>query len=747
MRWIGAAVVCVLAAATPARADDWHARRAPFDPDVVRRYEAVLARDPHDASALAHLVDLYRRYRTLDQLEAEYRAHLATGDDWATLVVLARLPRAARADSAALWKRAVAANPNDARGWLALGDAATGDAADARDAYAHAAKLFTASRDRRVALDKLVAAARAAGDAPAIDAAFAELVVLAPSDGALWLDRGTAQLAAKQPAAALASFQRAESLLATDPERRLLAMTSQGRALEASQRVDDAIAQYVKTLDHTPADYSLAGDLVQLVVDADRKRGRLPAAIARLEQRWPDRARGYYEWVTLGDLYREHHDDERALGAYRKAVAKAPTEVGTQRKLIALLDQLHPSEALAQHEAAARLAPGDADLQLGLAKRYRDAQPAKALATLAALSRRMSRNVNAREAIADLYERWDELPLAIGEYEAIERLEPDDPEHAVVLGDARWRAGDPDAATKAWQRLDAIGTADALYRHGEVLRMHERWADAVEAYTRAIALAPTNDNTWYGRARANEELGQLMAALDDARRAVAAVGLASDIDGKRDRALLVHLLAKDEPLALHDEVARWRFALDRGDVASGYLLAAHHANIGSYQLHDVLVELYRLVPRDDSLGIALAHSYVRRGEFDRARGELAAIARRSPARAKDLAKLLDEVDDDEVRIERELRWQEEGRTPDGSLADGPDLVARERFGARLELGDDVHGGPGALLGFGLYRTWRHSPGLAWFARLDWTKRTDAQEEPDAVGVAGGVMLGLVDARK
>src|SRR5690242_9524778 len=131
MRWIAAAVVCLVLAAN-ARAQDWGAHRDPFDPAVVRRYEAILAKNPHDTSALRQLVELYRRFRTVAALEAEYRTHLAGGDDWATLVVLARLPRASRADSIALWKRALAANPKDALGWIAAGDEETGDAAAAR---------------------------------------------------------------------------------------------------------------------------------------------------------------------------------------------------------------------------------------------------------------------------------------------------------------------------------------------------------------------------------------------------------------------------------------------------------------------------------------------------------------------------------------------------------------------------------------------------------------------------------------
>src|SRR5262245_5513990 len=121
MRWL--AVALIVATCATARAQDWGPNRDPFDATVVRRFKAILARDPHDESALRQLVAMYQHYRTVAKLEAEYREQLGTGEDWATLVVLARLPRAARGESAALWKRVVAANPNDGRGWLATGDA------------------------------------------------------------------------------------------------------------------------------------------------------------------------------------------------------------------------------------------------------------------------------------------------------------------------------------------------------------------------------------------------------------------------------------------------------------------------------------------------------------------------------------------------------------------------------------------------------------------------------------------------
>lgn len=743
MRWVAALAIGLVLSAS-ARAD-WGARRDPFDPGVVKRWKAVLARDPYDAGALRQLVGMYRRHRTLAKLEGEYRTRLAAGEDWAALVVLARLP--AR-DATALWKRAVTIRPDDARAWIALGDAARSDAAAARDAYLAAVAAAATPREKRLALTKLVAAA---GDHATVDHAYAELIALAPKDGKLWLDRGNAQLVAKQFATARDSFATAEALLRTDPERRLTAMTSQGIALEGLRSDDDAIAAYERALAATPRGYFLGEELVLRIVEVERKRGRLGEVIDRFEQRWPERRRGHFEWALLGDLHAELHREDRALAAYRRAVARGPTEVATQRKLIALLDKLRPDEALSQHEAAARVAPGDAQLQLELARRYYPGRRARALAVLAALARRMRDNVSVRSSIAALYVEWDEPLRAIGEYEAIARLEPGEADHAVVLGEAYWRAHDPARAHAAWKRLDAIGTPQALLRHGEVLALHEAWGDAVTAYTKSLALDAANPDALYSRARAYEELKRYPAAIADARRAVALTHGTALEDGLRNRTLLVRVLDKayeaGDRRALEGALARWRFAFDRGDVGAGYLLAMHHARIRSHQHHGVLVELYRRAPADDDLGLAVARSYAHRREFDRARTELERIARRSPARAKDIAELIAQVEEDRARVERELRWEEEGRRRH-DRAKSPDLAGRHgRVGLRLGVGSDVAGASGALMSIGIYRTHHLARGLAWAWRFDWMKRDGDMLEHKAVAIGGLVATRLLDAHR
>ena len=88
------ALVAAQAAPVAAQPGDWGVTRDPFDKTVIARYKSILAKNPHDGSALAKLLETYRRYRTVDLLKEEYQKLLdKNGNDWAALVVMGRLHR------------------------------------------------------------------------------------------------------------------------------------------------------------------------------------------------------------------------------------------------------------------------------------------------------------------------------------------------------------------------------------------------------------------------------------------------------------------------------------------------------------------------------------------------------------------------------------------------------------------------------------------------------------------------------
>ena len=122
-------VLGLLAAAVPqpsyAQPGDWGVKRDPFDKGTIARYKAILASNPHDTTALAKLLEMYRRYRTVDLLKEEYGKVLdKDATNWSALVVVGRLNKATGDDQRALefFQKAVAKKDSDALTWLAIGE-------------------------------------------------------------------------------------------------------------------------------------------------------------------------------------------------------------------------------------------------------------------------------------------------------------------------------------------------------------------------------------------------------------------------------------------------------------------------------------------------------------------------------------------------------------------------------------------------------------------------------------------------
>src|SRR3954470_765810 len=146
MRRLPLLLSCALAALAPvatnahAQGADWGVTRDPFDKSVIARYKALLAKNPHDAAALAKLLEMYRRYRTVDLLKEEYgKALEKNANDWSTLVVLGRLSQATGDDAKALDQltKAVGAKEADASSWVLIGELqkGAGKNKEARAAY------------------------------------------------------------------------------------------------------------------------------------------------------------------------------------------------------------------------------------------------------------------------------------------------------------------------------------------------------------------------------------------------------------------------------------------------------------------------------------------------------------------------------------------------------------------------------------------------------------------------------------
>lgn len=687
-------LIGLLALATPiavatAQPSDWGVKRDPFDKNVIARYKAILARNPHDGSSLAKLLEMYRRYRTIDQLKEEYGKILDKAPaDWAALVVLGRLQHATGDDARAreLWVKAVTAKDGDAESWISIGelDKAAGHNKDARAAYDKALAHATAKDMKKKALRALADLALGTGDNDAANAYFKQFLELDPNNAQLWIERGDVMLAAGKRDVALDSYSAAEKLLGSDPQRRIEVIARRGQALEGMTRLDEAVAEYRRAIKLAPKGYYLETELTGRIIDIYRQKQALGQLLAQYEKEWPEGARGHFEWNTLGKLYEETGAQDKAIAALKKAVAKSPWELETQRRLIQLLENSgRDDEALAQYEAVVRAAPGEARFQLELAERWwRRGQEKKALDALLRLEGRFPSDAGVLSAIADLYTRWDKQDLAIAEYERLAKLEPDDPAHLVTLGEQYWNKGDKLRANATWKRLTATNKPTGWSKLGEVNAEHGNFTDALFDYNEAIKRDPKHADFYKGRAGVYEQMRppNLTAALDDWDKVLSLLGTKpTDRMARRDarRHYIGVLLRPTMGQREAQRVGEWKDRFAKGDVEAGYFLADYTGKRAPTELRGVLEKLSQLAPDDQDLTLDLVKEYKRAHKYDEAVALLLKLAKLAPSRERDIYELIAEIKTEARKDDEAIEWAQK------ALAKSPsNPQAYERLGER-----------------------------------------------------------------
>jgi len=677
-------------------AGDWGVKRDPFNQTDIARYKAILRANPHDASALAKLLEMYRRYRTIDVLKDEYQKQLdKAADDVSALVVMGRLQHATGDDARALelFQHAVARRDDGASAptWLLIGELEKGanKAKDARAAYDKALAHASAKDMKKKALRALADLALATGDTDGANAYFKQFLELDPANAQLWLERGDAMLAAGKRELALDSYTAAEKLLGADPAKRVEVVARRGQALEGLGKDDDAVGEYRRAIKLAPKGYYLEVELTGRIIDIYRRKQSLAALLALYEKDWPEGARGHFEWDTLGKLYEETGAQDKAIGALKRAVAKAPWELETQRRLIQLLENSgRDDEALAAYEAVVRAAPGEARFQLDLAERYwRRGQEKKALDSLARLETRFPQDAGVLSAIADMYTRWGKEDLAIAEYERLAKLEPDDPAHLVTLGEQYWTKGDKARAVATWRRLVTAGKASGYAKLGEVMAEHNQPGEARANFDKALQTDGKNPELYKARAAFLEAQKQYVEALGDWERVLELVGTkATDRLARRDaRRHYVTVVTKIGGAKEASKKLEWDVKARGGDVEAGYLLVDYYTK---RPLRDqplrALEDLHKRVPDDQDLVLDLVKAYKDLRKFQLAVDTLQELLKVAPSREREIYSMISAIKTEERKDGEAEEWMKKAlaKSPNDPAAYehlAENYVAMQRF--------------------------------------------------------------------
>ena len=674
--------------------DDWSVQRDPFDPRLIARYKGLLERTPDDQAALKKLISLYRRHASVGKLIAEYQARRAKEPDKAVLaLLLGHIHRIEGDPTAALaaYDDAARLAPNDPAAHLARGELlrAARRLADATAAWERA---LAATRDKKAKKKLLVALADLALESGDVDRARAftrDLVAMDPDDLDARVGLAEGLVRHDRHAEALVEYQAALERVKGDPARRLDLQARIGKEYEVLGDDNKAIFTYENTISAAGKGHFLRRELTERIIEIHRRRGDVRPLIAKYESRWPASARGHFEWSILARLYEATGDQDKAIAAYRKAVAAAPTELDTQKSLVTLLDLAGRDEdAEKQLAELTRVAPGEPRFLLDLARRVlRRGDKKRGLQLLDEAARRFPNDPGVRGALADLYARWGDPAKALKEHETLARIEPDEPAHLVNLGEQYWQRGDKPRALEIWKRLAQGKTPAALARLAEVYAEHDLGADAIDAYGRALALAPKDAALYRGLAGVLER----QKKLDDAIRAwEKVIALApEDVGGRaqkreaRTRILALHAHHGGIPGQLHGWARR--FEGKPPDIQAGYFLAEAYLRVGRVEdAEKTLRKLLALDPQDlEALGQLVAVTRQQR-KLPEAILLLKELAKKSPGREREIFAEIAELElalyhDDEAVAYAQRALEKSPNDPSAQEQLGQIYEKRERF--------------------------------------------------------------------
>lgn len=586
-----AALVALLLLGTrPARSDDWEIRRSDFDPRIVARFKAILARSPNDGYALNRLITLYKKHKTVAALIGEYRAAAkASPQSFNLQVILGHLHRRSGATEAAVkhYEAAAALNPKSPAVPGALGALyqKLGKSAEATEAYKKALALSTAARDKKQHLRSLATLALSERNLVEARRYYDQLVALEPKN--LFLRIELAQALAKSGHEQEAIVQYEGILKRTGDSAARADVLKEIGALQAKLgKEKEAIATYQKAMALTAGGHWLRRELTEKIIAIYRQKEDLKSLIAEYEKSW--QRRGAFEHDVLGRLYDETGDEAKALKAYRAALKSQPQAIDTRVRLISLLERAgQDKEVIAEYRRLVAIAQGDPKYQLELAKRlHRAGQQKEAIAVLDSCAARFAGDASVQAALADLFQRWGDQKRSMKAAQLLVSIEPKDPSHIINLGEQQFLQGKKKQAIETWKRLyTVIPQKHAAHaRLAELYAQHEMTKEAVDLYHKAIKLQPKHLPYRRELAQLLERKQQTMEALKSWEEVLALAGSLGQPDAKREaRGHIIDILHRT--YQLRHRLTSYHFVFDgpNPDLEAGFFLAEAYFKLGELE--------------------------------------------------------------------------------------------------------------------------------------------------------------------
>lgn len=623
-------------------------------PDVlIQRYLGILAREPGADFPLERLAQLYReRDGSLDALIQHFQAQATSRD---TRGLGARLSLAgvyvhagdpARAE--ALYEEVLAAEPTHEVALRKLAHllAQRGDKRGARTRLEETLRLPQPDAVREQTLRSLIEWSLDLGELDVARKHHRQLVK--KTDGSFFVraELGRMLMERRLLPAAEAEYRDLVREASGDSRTLAPALRDLGRALIANGKYDEAREVLSRAERHLSRDSGLRLEVLQLLAEAHRAADRLPELVARLEQ---SAGRDNDQLLLLGGLYEEIGQIDRALATYEAALAQSPASVEVRLEVIQLLELRGELERVIEHyRKLTRIAPQNPDFAFRLANAHlQRGEQKQALDVLIALENRARGDEDTLVALVDFYERMGEMDRALALLERLAR--GDGTRHLVELGDRHFARGETERALAIWQRLAKDpNDAAALHTLGEVYLDHDLTDQALEAFSRAMRLAPERHEyaKSYGlaleragagasnpsaRSRYYRDAQQLWEHL------LARAGARGDVHLAREaRQHIVTLWGLTGTLAERVPPLARRLQAEPPDLEAGRLLAETELRLRRHEAAEkTLRAIIARAPGDVESHVRLERALMQQGRVDDAIAVLERLCQLDPPRAKE----------------------------------------------------------------------------------------------------------------
>ncbi|NUO55003.1 MAG: tetratricopeptide repeat protein [Polyangiaceae bacterium] len=611
----------------PSKPDDGGGEKSK-DPEVlIKRYTTIVLSQPGVPFPLQRLAQLYReRDGNLKKLveELEKKAG-ATGDDaWASKIALAGvLKMEGRYDDAIkTYEGAVADKPKEPAPLLALAqlEVDRGDKKAGTGHYEKALPLLKEGAEIEQTTRTLMTLSVELKDFDAARKHHAALVKR--SQGSLFVkaELGRAFLNKQHYDLAEAEFRELVKASAGDNRALGPALRDLGNALAKQKKTQEALETLKKALTVSSGSAGIRAEILVIMTDAFRSEGKLSELIAILEK---ETGQDFQRLATLGSLYEETGNVEKALSTYRKALSIDGSHIDTRVKVVHLLQTAGELDAATkEYEALIRAAPNNPDFVFELCETLlqRGDRP-KALKLLKELEGR-AQEADVLAAVADFYERMEEKEKAMA---LLQRLAGTggggDPTFLIDLGDRYYQAGDKKKALDTWARVRTLvpGRARASFTLGEVYLEHDMPEEALEALREAVTLEPANihykkalaialERTAPGTPLAGERFSQAVAIWEELLK-----GAKNDTNLSREaRTHIVSIWSVTKELSNRVAPLKQRFEADPPDLEAGRLLAEVQRKLAKLpEAEATLRAVIAKAPGDEASLLALENVLVR----------------------------------------------------------------------------------------------------------------------------------------